>query len=253
MSVVLHHSGVGVTRQPPERRSFGRRMRRIGLGVFFTSIAVNAAIGIYAVLAPNWEGETHGRILLTSLCVTGAVLLALACEPAWERSLLGPVPGVGAVLGVAAFAATIVGIWLEPASDVYGKAVTSTFAIAIACVLASLLALAPLAPAHRWIFKATLTLLALGTLLMALLPWFDDDPPAGYVRGMGVVLILLAAFMVTVPVMHWIDRGKLVAAEATDAIRFCPHCGKELAGEAGIEIACGRCGREFTVTPHPST
>ena len=81
--------------------------RRLGLGIFFVSVAVNAALGIYAVLAPDF-GETQGKILGTSLCVTGAVVLALACEPAWERRLLGPVPYAGAVLGAVGFTLAIV-------------------------------------------------------------------------------------------------------------------------------------------------
>ncbi len=254
MSAVLHHSGSDTARGPVERRSVGRRLRRLGLGVFFTSIAVNAGLGIYAVLAPNWEAETHGKILLTSLCVTGAALVALACEPAWERSLLGPVPLAGAVLGAAGFALTIGAIWAEPASDLYGKVVTSSFVAAAACVLASLLALAPLAPGHRWVVRITFVLLTLGALLVAGNLWLEDDAPTGYVRGMGVVLIVLAAFTVSVPVIHWIDRSALVAAEASDdAVRFCPHCGKELAGEVGVELRCSRCGRGFTVKPDRPT
>ena len=107
MSVVTHHVGLGTSKRSTDRRSVGRRVRRYGLAIFFVSIAVNAAFGIYAVLAPGF-GETQGKILGTSLCVTGAVLLALACEPAWERRLLGPVPFTGVVSSAAGFAIAIV-------------------------------------------------------------------------------------------------------------------------------------------------
>jgi NADH pyrophosphatase NudC (nudix superfamily) len=51
-------------------------------------------------------------------------------------------------------------------------------------------------------------------------------------------------------VLHWLDRGARVAAETRlGAVRFCPHCGKRLAGETGVALECGRCGKTFTVTP----
>lgn len=253
MSMVLHRAQRRTARRPTERRTFGRRIRRLGLGAFFASIAVNAALGIYAVLAPGF-GDTQGKILGTSLCITGAVLLALSCEPAWERKFLGPVPYAGAGLGAAAFTLAIVGMWTEPASDVYGKAMGSTFTLAGAGAAASLLALARLAPRHGWVFLATLGLLALGAALAALAPWLGDDPSETYLRAMGVVLITLAAFAVTVPVLHWIDRGTLATADAaTTAIRFCPYCGKTSSGDEGAELTCDRCGRVFTVNPSSST
>ena len=253
MSVVVQNVGPGSIRGPSERRTFRHGVRRIGLGVFFASVAVNAVLGIYALLAPNW-GDTQTKILLTSLCVTGAVLLALANEPAWERRLLGPVPYAGATLGAAAFAMTIVAIWTETENETAGKALGSTFTIAVACTVASLVALVRLPPGHEWVVRVTLGLLAIGAAMLAVTFWFGDDPPEFYLRTMGVVLIAFVAFAVTVPVLHWIDRGALAAAEAgAGAVRFCPHCGKKLAAEFGVQFECGRCGRGFTITPNVST
>lgn len=227
----------------------GLRMRRLGLGVFFASITLNAALGIYALVSPDW-GETQGKILGTSLCVTGAILVALACEPAWERSLLGPVPQAGALLGALGFGMAIGAIWMEPSGATYGRLLGTVFAVAAACVVASLLALARLAPSHRWVFLLTLGLLTVGTTLYAVVLWLGDDPNEYYLRALGVVLIVLAAFVVTVPVLHWVDRAAVAVEEArTDAVRFCPHCGTKLAGDVGVELECSRCGRGFAVTP----
>ena len=254
MAAVFHHVGSGASRPSTERRPIGGRMRRLGLGIFFVSVAVNAALGIYAVLAPDF-GETQGKILGTSFCVTGAVLLALACEPAWERRLLGPVPYTGAVLGAVGFTLAVASMWTEPESEIWGKATGTIFTVAVACTAASLLALARLAPRHAWIFAVTVALLGLGAAMVTLLLWLGDDPADEYLRALGVVMIVLAAFTVTVPVLHWIDRGALGGAEAvTGAVRFCPYCGKELAGEIGVDLKCGRCGRGFTIAPtSPST
>lgn len=310
MSVVVHHIGPGTSRGPAERRTFGPSVRKVGLGVFFVSVALNAALGIYAVLMPEF-GDTAQRTLFTSLCITGALLLALCCEPAWERQLLGPVPATGAVLGAAAFAGLIVGVWTEPESEVLRNLLWSTFAIAIACttsslvvlerarkgishlhervltstlglialgaavavatiwarpsedtlgkiggsgyavaaacILAALLTLARLAERHHWVLDVTVGLLALGTAIVVLGIWIEEGLPLG--RAMGVVLIAFAAFAVTAPVLHWVDRSTLAVAQATsDAVRFCPHCGAKVTGDVGVEIACDRCGREFTVS-----
>jgi hypothetical protein len=230
-----------------EQRPLGRRARRIGVGIFFGSVAVNAALGIYAVLAPDF-GDTQGKILATSLCVTGAVLLALACEPAWERRLLGFVPPMSAALGAIGFGLTVASIWAEPSSELWGKLVATVFTASVAGVAASLIALARVAPRHGWLVKVTFALLGLAAVLYGVLPWLGDDPSEWYVRGLGVVMIGLAAFAVSVPVVHWLDRGALAVAEATDAIRFCPYCGRSVAGDPGGEVSCDRCGRGFTVT-----
>lgn len=225
-------------------------MRRIGLGAFFTSLAVNAAVGIYAVLAPEF-GETQGKVLATSLCVTGAALLALACEPAWARRLLGSIPYLGAALGAVGFALTIGGIWAEPESEALGQTTTSVLAVAVACALASLLALARLAPGHRWVLTLTLALLALGAALVAIAPWLGDDPAGWYLRTMGVALIALAACAVSVPVLHFVDRRAVVLTASAGAIRYCPYCGGTVSGEARAPLSCGRCERAFTVAPVP--
>lgn len=222
-------------------------MRRIGLGAFFASVAVNAALGIYAVLAPEF-GDTQGKILATSLCVTGAALLALACEPAWERRLLGPAPYLGAALGAMGFGLAVVGIWAEPEGNLFGRATGSTMTVAFGCVAASLLGLARLTPRHAWVLKVALWLVALAAGLVAIVPWLGDDPSEWYLRTMGVVLIALAAFAVSVPVLHWVDRSALTFAELpSDGVRYCPYCGGGVAGEADAVVSCSRCGREFIV------
>jgi hypothetical protein len=187
------------------------------------------------------------------MCVTGAVLLGLACEPAWERRLLGPVPVVGATLGAFGFGLAIVQIWAEPAGDALGKLTGTALVVAVACVAASLLALARLAPGHRWVLRSALALLGVGAAMWSVLPWLSD-PGEWYLRSLGVVGIALAAFVVTVPVLHWMDRGATAAdGAAPHPVRFCPYCGGGLSGEEAVVLACGRCGWELTVVPHAST
>jgi hypothetical protein len=158
------------------------------------------------------------------------------------------VPLFGAILGGVGFTLAVAGIWAEPDTEIWGKTMGTVFTVAVACAAASLLALARLAPRHAWIFTVTLALLGLGAAMISLLLWLGDDPADEYLRALGVVMIVLAAFTVTVPVLHWVDRGALAAAEAvTGAVRFCPYCGRELAGVVGVDLWCTRCGRGFTI------
>ena len=247
MSVAVHPPRLGAHPKTSRARPLGRRARRVGLAVFFASVSVNAALGIYAVLAPGF-GETQGKVLATSLCVTGAVLLALACEPAWERCILGQVPISSAMVGAIGFALTIGVLWIQPESDAWGKTAASILTIAVVGALASLLALARLAPPHAWVSRVTLVLLAVGGAMYASLPWLED-PGEWFLRSYGVVMIVLAAFVVSVPVLHWMDRGALAIAEASSsAVRFCPYCGRQLEGAVARAVTCGRCGRAFMVT-----
>lgn len=98
------------------------------------------------------------------------------------------------------------------------------------------------------VFTLTLALLGLGAAMVSVMLWRGDDPPDAYLRALGVVMIVLAAFTVTVPVLHWVDRSTLAAAAAVaGAVRFCPYCGHALPGALDVMLECTRCGRGFAI------
>jgi hypothetical protein len=221
----------------------GRRLRRVGVGVFFGSVAVNAVLGIAALLVGDFS-ETHGRVLGTSLSVTGALLLGLACLPAWERERLGALPLVGAALGAAAFALVVVSIWTGGDSDVLGKAMGTLMTLAVGCALACVLALPPLAPPHRPVLLAALVLTAIAAGFLVGAIWIE--PESGwYPRLFGVVGVLLAATSVSVPVVGRIDRAAVEQGTNATVVAFCPFCGASVV--EGSEPTCDGCGRRFSV------
>jgi hypothetical protein len=222
--------------------------RRVALTVFFTSVGVNAILGIYALLSPGF-GETEGKVLLTSLSVTGAILLSLVCAPAWERGLLGWLPPVGAASGVAGFALAIATIWSEPSGETLPKLMGTLLTVSAGAGLACLLALATLAPRFGWTFTAALSLIAV-LVAMAVVGFWGGVDSAWYGRALGVVAVALAAFVVTIPVFHWLSRSELRApaeSPAAATIGFCPYCGAALQGRVGAAAACPACGARFTV------
>ena len=247
MRVGTSHRGSPVDGTPRPRRELGRSARRVGLGAFFTSVAVNAVLGLYALLAPGF-GDTDRKILVTSLCATGTVFLVLACEPAWERQVLGPVPAVSSAFSAAAFAMVIGGIWSGDTSETVGKLTGTAMTIGVAGTLASLLALTKLSHRYRPALTTALALLVIAAGMIVLAVWIQPSD-GWYPRALGAVLVALAALTVTIPVLHRLSLAELVAARAAgaDEIAFCPFCGHRVAAAVGARAVCNLCKRRFTV------
>lgn len=222
-------------------------MRRLGLRIFFASVALNAALAIVALLAGSF-GELEGKILFSSLCVTGALVLVLACEAARERSRLGLLPLAGSGTSLAGFALLMAGIWTESSDDTLTRVTGTLLAVAVAAALVSVLSLAEVAPRFLWTFRAAAGLALVLAALIAAGIWgnFEGD---WFGRWVGVVAVALAAFVIVVPVLARLSRreaGK--PEEAGGRVSFCPACGAALSAGAGAETRCDACGSVFVVT-----
>lgn len=225
-----------------------RLIRRVGLGLFFASVACNAAIAIYALVAPGF-GDTEGRILGTSLYVTAAVLLVLACEPALERGLVAPIPLAASICGTLGFALLIAILWLgDDPPELMLKLMGTAITAALAGTLVSLLALARLSDRFTRVRTAAYGLAGLAAAMITVMIWAE---PAGgpYPRALGVVLVALAALVVTIPVLHRLGRAEPSPAAPPSGTRvaFCPGCGERLPSTADPSFTCDACGRAFTV------
>lgn len=222
-------------------------MRRFVVWILLGSIAVNAALGIYALLVGG-PGPIQGKILVTSLCFSGASALALACAPAWERGRLGPVPPVGMAASVAGFALLAASAWLEFDVEPLWKTGVTLVVLGAAAAYACLLALTRLAPRFRWAFWSALLLTFVLAGLLVSLIW-GEWSSEWFSRWLGVVAVLVAAFTAATPILHRVSRQELAAPAATQARRvaFCPSCGGPVAPAADEEAACSRCGLRFRV------
>jgi hypothetical protein len=241
--MVSFTSGTGLSKRP---------LRRLGLGLFFVSVACNAVIAIYALLAPGF-GDTEGRVLGTSLYITAAILLVLACEPALEGRLLGLVPLVASACGVTAFALLIgtLWAWTDDPPETLVKVAGTAMTFGVAGTLASLLVLARLARRYRPALAAAFALTAVAGTMIVLGIWIEPSSSL-YPRALGAVLVALAALVVSIPVLHRLSRTEVeraaVAARAgAGAIAFCPGCGSPLAPGTSSAFTCAACGRAFTV------
>lgn len=219
-------------------------MRRRLLSVLLVSIAVNAALGIYALVVPGF-GDLQRHVLLTSVCVTGAGIVALACLPAWERRRLWPLPPVSVAVSAAGFGLAIALVWAEPNATAPSKAMGTLFLLGGAGALCCLLALARLALRFRWVLATALGLVALLALFYVAALWASvEDPPTWLVRTYGVVAVLVAAFVVAVPVLH---RASARGTAEGLPVGFCPACGLPLSGRAEQDAVCSGCGAAFRV------
>jgi hypothetical protein len=217
--------------------------RRPLLGLVLSGIVVTAALGLYAVAVPHF-GDLQRNVLGTSASVTAANLLVLACLPAWERRRLIPIPLIGAVATAVAFAFIVAGMWSETGHAWFWRTTGSFLILGIWAVLSSLLALAGPAPRYRWVLHTAVMLsLLLGALGLAGI-WSRQSSGA-YTRIVAAFAVLVAAFVVAVPVLHRAGRDAGSAGKTT--IGFCPICGCPASGAEQEPITCPSCGGSFRV------
>ena len=208
--------------------------------LILTSVAVGALLAVVALLGAEF-GEIHAKIIVTSFSVTGAGMLALASLSAWERSRLGPLPG----------------IWAETESEVYWKAMGTLLVVAAAVALVSLLSLGCLAHRYQWVVNAGFALAAILAVYAIALMWGEVEDQWAW-RVFSVIWVLLASTTVAVPVLHRTGREHPIRHRVlglADEVRFCPLCGEGLTAPFGESARCPSCGSTFQVefTPGAST
>ena len=222
--------------------------------LILTSVVVGALLAVVALLGAEF-GEVHAKIIGTSFSVTGAGMLVLASLSVWERSRLGPLPGIGATTAVAGVVLLIIGIWAEPESDAYWKTTGTLLIVAAAVALVSLLSLGRLAPRYRWVTNGGYALAGIVAGYACTLMWSEMEAQWAW-RVFSVVFVLLASTTVAVPVLHRTGNEQ-VAPERTsgpiDDVRFCPRCGESLTAPFGRSATCPSCGSVFRVDLTPGT
>jgi hypothetical protein len=231
------------------------RLNRLVLRAFLASIAVNAALGIWALLGGDF-GETQGKVLATSFLVSGAMLGVLVNGAAVRRRVLWPLPLVAAVCAAAGMLWFVLALWVEADDEAWFKIGGTLLTVAAGATLAGLLALLGLRRAHeplRWVADALIAVLCL-TVIVVMWAEIDTDWVG---RVIGVESVLVAALTLAIPALsRFAPPPPDLPPPGLEQARFCPYCGEALPGvEAGPEagvgdsepLACARCGRRFTV------
>ena len=119
------------------RTRSGWTLRRTGVAVFFASVAVNAVLGVVALLVPT-NGWILGRALGTSIAVTVGILGVLACLSAFTRRVAWPLAPVAMLSVATAFVVLLTVIWGSDVGDTHFEMLWSSVVIALTLVLLSL-------------------------------------------------------------------------------------------------------------------
>ena len=219
-------------------------LQRLALRVLIASVVVSAAMGVFALLVGEF-GDTQSKLLLTSLCVSGAAIEAMACGFALERGRLGSFPLLGIATGIAGFGLLIGGLWADAGSDPFWRSTGTVLVLAAAATHACVVSPFGLVGRFRWVFGAAYALNALVTALVVIAIWSEPEG-SGYWRFLGAVAILLAAATIAIPVLRRLGEGAPRAAEIDPApAEYCPRCGEPLVQPG--DRSCPQCGSRFRV------
>lgn len=237
-------------------------MKRYALWILVASVAISALLGCVALLSSHF-GETQGKVLLSTLAIAQASLLAMVCGVAMGKPATAPLAKLGAVLAVATAPLLLTAIWGEVEGKTFWRMTGTLEVAAVAVAHVSLLLTARLRVDRRWMVVATIfAALALAAIVVGLL-WEAFEDMKDLWRPLGVLSILTCAGTLLVWVFHRMNAGAVAAAVALDAvtgapggdvprIRHCVACGADRIEVSPTGVRCFTCGAHFHVTVEPS-
>ncbi len=200
--------------------------RRRWLIAFLASVAINAVLGIWALVSNDF-GPTQEKILATSFCVSGAMLGVLVNGPAAGRRVRWPAPAVGAISAATGFLLLIAVVWAELDSIWWGKTIASLLMSAAGATLIGLIGLLALRPHYeslRMIHNAA-TVVLVASAIAALWAEIDAD---WVIRAIGVESIVVAALTLVVPALARYRPSKQRPTDRTATVVICPRCGTQI-------------------------
>jgi hypothetical protein len=223
----------------------GETVRRAALIITLISVAIWALIAIIALLGGGF-GDTQWKILASSMLVTAAAAVAMAAAVPLHAGRLGPVPWVGIGASAVGFGMIILGLWSEVAWDGAVKTAGSLVIAAVAIAAIGLIDGARVRSGHRWVVVASQGLVALAAAMVIAAIWGEFDNSVFW-RVAGVVLVLTAAAVISVPILH--RMAGIPAGQREDARRVsaCPFCAAPVAGPLASQITCPACDNRFRV------
>ncbi len=178
-------------------------LKRLFLYTLIASTALSAVIGIGVILFGDF-GNFEVRVLMTTLTVTAASILGLACGAYFElgRNKILPIAGIS--LAIAAALMTFLIIWnVMDESEVFIKCTATVTLLALSCAHLSLLSLARLDRRFAWSRVAAFVFIAALDAILLFLMWVEPEGTSDIVsRTIGILSILIASVTVITPVFH---------------------------------------------------
>ena len=217
---------------------------------------------VFTALAAVWTlifgefGETAARVLGTSASVAGYSLLAMAGAAAFGRAkslLVRSAGGLAILCSLMAFVASILLIWAEEFHDegmFKTWAVASVAALALALIV--LLDRIRLPVSRRWLRFLTVAMILVLAALIDVPVILLDEQSEALGRTVGVVSVLVALGILTMPIVAWQaareGRASAVLPPRAGHVRLtCPSCGKLMDVPTG-RSGCTGCSQGFEIT-----
>lgn len=188
--------------------------KRIFLYTLIASTALSAVIGIGVILFGDF-GNFEVRVLMTTLTVTAASILGLACGAYFESGRNKILPISGIALAIAAAVMTFFIIWnVTNESEVYIKCTATVTLLALSCAHLSLISLARLDRRFAWSRIAAFIFIGVLDAILLFLMWFEPEGTSDMVsRTIGILSILIASVTVITPVFHKLSAGGFAIAD----------------------------------------
>ena len=189
-------------------------LKRIFLYTLIASTALSALIGIGVILFGDF-GNFEVRVLMTTLTVTVASIMGLACGAYFETGKNRVLPVSGIVLAISAALMTFLIIWnVFDENQTYIKSTVTVILLALSCAHLSLLSLARLDRRFAWSRIAAFIFIGVLDAILLFLMWVEPEGTSDVVsRTIGILSILIASVTVITPVFHKLSAGEDKAAE----------------------------------------
>ncbi len=192
-------------------------LKRTFLYTLILSVGLSAMFGIGVLLFGDF-GNFEVRVMMTTLTVTAASILGLACGAYLETGRARTMPLAGIALSIISALLTFFIIWnIADTSTIFIKVTATITLVAVSCAHLSLLSLARLDKRFVWTRTAAFVLVAILDAILLYLMWFEPDSSSDLVsRIIGILSILIASITVMTPVLHKLshDENKIEAIDA---------------------------------------
>jgi hypothetical protein len=184
-------------------------LKRTFLYTLIASIALSALIGIVVILFGNF-GELETKILLTTLTVSYASILGLACGAFLETKRGKTLPVTGIMMAIASAIFWIILIWYGTIQEkLFIKLLFSTTLLAVSCSHLSLISIARLDKKFLWSRSAAYISVGILTAILFWLIWSEPKDVSELIsRSIGVLSIIVASLTIITPVFHKLSSGQ---------------------------------------------
>ncbi|EMI45604.1 hypothetical protein [Rhodopirellula sp. SWK7] len=168
------------------------------------SVLFGALLGIVIIVRDTW-GWFEVHVMISTIVIAVASLCGLACDISREPFGRNALPKSGTVLTGVSAALLLVGIWGDIEGELFWRLTLCSSIIAIAIVHVCLLSVAKLAKRFRWIhFVSSQVILGFALLLCSVI--IGEIDSAAVWRLIAAISIVIAAFSLTIPILHRISK-----------------------------------------------